>query len=324
MKYIRDRTLVNRTMLFAAFTLLALILAGSSLSIVAQGSGEWAITKAQQAVRERITNREGGRDTTVLFNNDAQTDSKLNRDVRVRGTGTFSRNNNSRNNNSRNNDGQSRNFSYEVVTSNRNRNMSGIRYDWKGDWYGSRHGNYSGGGNNGGGGRGNGGDNNGGGGRSNGGGNNSGYGGGNRPDGRVSYSGPIMNRHSDKSLDVTGQSMQEGANIQQWGYADQANQNWDVVDLGHNEAAIISRHSGMALTVQGGRDNNGANIIQRNWNGSPQQRWRLEQVGGDYYRIVSVDNGKCLDVTEQGKQNGANIQLWDYANQANQQWRLKR
>jgi len=149
-------------------------------------------------------------------------------------------------------------------------------------------------------------------------------GGGNRPDGRVSYSGPIMNRHSDKSLDVTGQSTQDGANIQQWGYADQANQNWDVVDLGNGEAAIISRHSGLALTVQGGRDNNGANIIQRSWNGTRQQRWRLEQVGGDYYRIVSVDNGKCLDVTAQGKENGANIQLWDYANQANQQWRLKR
>ncbi len=146
----------------------------------------------------------------------------------------------------------------------------------------------------------------------------------NRPNGRVSYSGPIMNRHSDKALDVTEQGLQDGANIQQWSYADQPNQNWEVIDLGNNEIAIISRHSGKALTVQGGRDNNGANIIQRGWNDTPQQRWRMEQVGGDYYKIVSVDNGKCLDVTEQGKQNGANVQLWDYANQANQQWKFKR
>lgn len=154
--------------------------------------------------------------------------------------------------------------------------------------------------------------------------NNEGYGNANRPNGSVSYSGPIMNRRSDKALDVTEQGMQDGANIQQWSYADQPNQNWDVIDLGNNEVAIISRHSGRAITVQGGRDNNGANIIQRGWNNTPQQRWRLEQTGGDYYRIVSVDNGKCLDVTEQGKENGANIQLWDYANQANQQWRFKR
>ncbi len=153
---------------------------------------------------------------------------------------------------------------------------------------------------------------------------NDGYGNADRPSGRVSYSGPIMNRRSDKALDVTEQGRQDGANIQQWSYADQPNQNWDVIDLGNNEVAIISRHSGRAITVQGGRDNNGANIIQRGWNNTPQQRWRLEQTGGDYYRIVSVDNGKCLDVTEQGKENGANIQLWDYANQANQQWRFKR
>jgi Ricin-type beta-trefoil lectin domain len=144
-----------------------------------------------------------------------------------------------------------------------------------------------------------------------------------RPDGRVIYSGPIINRRSDKALDVAGQSTQDGANIQQWGYADQAKQNWDVVDLGNSKVAIISRYSGKAITVQGGRDNNGANIIQRNWNGAPQQRWRLEQVDGDYYRIVSVDNSKCLDVTEESKQNGASIQLWAYANQANQQWRLR-
>ncbi|MDQ3013495.1 MAG: RICIN domain-containing protein [Acidobacteriota bacterium] len=154
--------------------------------------------------------------------------------------------------------------------------------------------------------------------------NNAGYGNASRPTGRVIYSGPIMNRHSDKALDVTEQAMQDGANIQQWSYADQPNQNWDVIDLGNNEVAIVSRHSGRALTVQGGRDNNGANIIQRGWNGNPQQRWRLEQTGGDYYKIVSVDNGKCLDVTQQGKENGANVQLWDYANQGNQQWRLKR
>lgn len=43
----------------------------------------------------------------------------------------------------------------------------------------------------------------------------------NRPNGRVSYSGPIMNRHSDKALDVTEQGLQDGANIQQWSYADQ-------------------------------------------------------------------------------------------------------
>jgi hypothetical protein len=386
MKNIGVSALAPRNSFFAAFALLALILAGGASgglrSVLAQGSGDRAIDQAQQAVRGQITSREGGRNPTVVFNSDAQTELISNTGVRVRGTGAFSHNNDSRYANSRNNDGQSRNFSYEAIVNNRNRNrnsngnVSGIRYDWRGGWSGN------GGGDGGyraqsiycasddgrrhtcpvntggvvrlvtqksgspcvqgrtwgfnpnsiwvdrgcradfevGRGRGDGAygrDND----RRD---NNSGYGNVNRPNGRVSYSGPIMNRNSDKALDVTGQGMQDGANIQQWSYADQANQNWDVIDLGNNEVAIISRHSGRALTVQGGRDNNGAIITQQGWNDNPQQRWRLEQTGGDYYRIVSVDNGKCLDVTQQGKEDGAGIQLWDYANQANQQWRLKR
>lgn len=313
------KNIVIRKTFLAGLALLAVILVGGSLSTaLAQGSEDRAIGQAQRAVRQRIVSKEGGRYVTVVFNTDAQTDLRSRNVVRVRGTGTFSRTNdsrwNSRDNDPRNNDsryddsryngGRSRDFSYEAVVNNRSRygRVSGVRYDLRSERFDG-----NGGWNNG---RGNGGF--------------GGFGSGNRPDGRVSYSGPIMNRHSNKGLDVTERSNQEGANIQQWSYADQPNQNWEVIDLGNGESAVISRQSGKALTVQGGRDNNGANIIQQSWRGNPQQRWRFEQLGSDYYRIVSVDNGKCLDVTEQGRQDGANIQLWDYANQANQQWRLRR
>lgn len=310
-----------RNALRTGLALIAVILAGNPSTVLAQGSDNRAIGQAQRAVRQRIVNQEGGRNVTVVFNTDAQTDFRSRNEVRVRGTGSFSRNNDSRYSNSRDNDpryndsrnngGRSRDFSYEAIV-NRNGygSVSGIRYDLRnarfgGDRDNNRRDNNER-------------DNTD---RAN---NRGGFGFGNRPDGRVTYSGPIMNRHSNKALDVTERSNQDGANIQQWSYADQPNQNWDVIDLGNGEAAIISRQSGRALTVEGGRDNNGANIIQQSWRGSTQQRWRLEQIGSDYYRIVSVDNGKCLDVTREGKEDGANIQLWDYSNQANQQWRLRR
>jgi ricin-type beta-trefoil lectin protein len=316
------RNNVIRNVVLSAFALLAVIVAGGSLTaVMAQDFGNRAIDQAQRAVRQRIISQEGGRNVTVLFNTDAQTDSRSRTEVRVRGTGSFSRN--SQFNNSRDNNGRSRDFSYEAIVNNRSRygSVSGVRYDLRRGWFGDGRDN-------------NGRDNNP---RDNFPRDNNprdndprdnndrgGFGAGNRPEGRVSYSGPIMNRHSNKALDVTERSNQDGADIQQWSYADQPNQNWDIIDLGNGEAAIISRQSGRALTVQGGRDNNGANIIQRTWNGTPQQRWRLEDTGGNYYRIVSVDNGKVLDVTQAGKQDGANIQLWDYANQSNQQWRLRR
>jgi hypothetical protein len=314
---------------------MAFFIVGSLSTVLAQNTNNRVVDQAQRAVRQRIVSQEGGRNVMVLFNSDAQTDSRSRNEVRVRGTGSFSRNADLRygnprddqwSNDSRNNAGRSRTFSYEAIVNNRSRygSVSGVRYDLSGGWsrdgrdndgrdnndrdHNDRDNNY----------RDNDRDND----RDNNRDNNRGVGG--RPDGRVSYSGPIMNRHSDKALDVTERSNQDGADIQQWSYADQPNQNWDVIDLGNGEVAIISRQSGRALTVQGGRDNNGANVIQQGWRGAPQQRWRLEQTGNDYYRIVSVDNGKCLDVTREGKQDGANIQLWDYANQANQQWRLRR
>jgi hypothetical protein len=135
MENIRGRTLMNRGMLFAVFTLLAVVIASGSLGL-AQGSGDRAIDQAQRAVREQITSLEGGRNPTVAFNGDAQTEFIWNTGVRVRGTGAFSRNNDPRYNN-----GQSRNFSYEAIVNNRNDNsngnVSGIRYDWSGGWSGN-------------------------------------------------------------------------------------------------------------------------------------------------------------------------------------------
>src|SRR6185295_20383427 len=230
---------------------------------------------------QRIVSQEGGRNVTVSFNTDAETDVRSRSSVRVRGTGTFSRpnesrygssrNDDSRNNDSRYNGGRPREFSYEaIVNPYRYGSVSGVRYELRNNRFGS-DGSNNGRGNNDG--RGN-----------DGRGNDGGFGGGNRPDGRATYSGPIMNRHSNKALDVTERSNRDGADIQQWSYADQPNQNWEIIDLGNGESAIISRQSGRAITVQGGRDNNGANIIQQAWRGAPQQRWRLEQIGGDYYR----------------------------------------
>jgi hypothetical protein len=152
----------------------------------------------------------------------------------------------------------------------------------------------------------------------------SGGGSGYRPSGNTIYSGGIINRGSGKGLDVVNQSRQGGANIQQWEYANQSNQNWDVIDLGNDEVAIINQNSGLALTVQGGRGDNGANIVQRRWNNNSQQRWRLRSVGDRYYAIINVTNGKCIDVAGESRENGAKIQQWDFANQDNQKWRLEK
>ena len=279
-----------RNLFPAAFALIAVVLAGGLSNASAQSSDSRVIEQAQRAVRQRILNQEGGRNATVFFNNDAQTDFRSRNAVRVRGTGTLSHSNDS----SRYNGARSRELSYEAtVNPYRSGSVSDVSYELRGR-------------------------------RDNDDGRDNEFGASSRPNGRPTYSGPILNRHSNKALDVTERSNRDGAEIQQWSYADQPNQNWEIIDVGHGESAIVSRQSGRVITVQGGRDYNGANIIQLGWRGTPQQRWRLERSSGDYYRIVSVDNGKCLDVTQAGKEDGADIQLWDCTNRSNQQWKLHR
>lgn len=83
--------------ILSVLSLLALILAEGALnSVTAQNSGNLAIDQAQRAVRQRIITQEGGRDLTVVFNTDAETDFRSQTQVRVRGTGSFSRNADSR------------------------------------------------------------------------------------------------------------------------------------------------------------------------------------------------------------------------------------
>jgi hypothetical protein len=122
MKRIGKRIPIRRGMLFAAW--LAILITSGSLGF-AQGSEGWAIDQVQRAVRERITHREGDRDLSVRFASDAQTETRSNANLRVRGTGRAARSH----------DGKSRPFSYEAGVDARTSNVSDIHYDWRGGWY---------------------------------------------------------------------------------------------------------------------------------------------------------------------------------------------
>ena len=334
----------------ALFEMLVLITTIISLGTVTTVFAQFRnYDQAKQKIRDRMIREQGGSSPDVRFNDDQRFQSISNNETEVTGSGTYYRN--------RNDSG--RDFNYTAVFYIRNGDLRSLNYNWTGGGGGGGGGSgqtvycasddgrrrtcpantqggvrlqrqvsgspciqgqtwgynrneiwvdrgcradfevgYGGGG--------------------------GGGWGGNRPNGRVMYSGGIINRNSNKGLDVSGGSRFDGANIQQWEYAGQANQNWDVIDIGNGVVAIINQNSGLALSVQGDRYRNGANIVQRQWKNNRQQRWRLQSVGDDYYAIINDDNGKCLDVSAQSRDNGANIQQWDYANQNNQKWRIRR
>lgn len=128
--------------------------------------------------------------------------------------------------------------------------------------------------------------------------------------------------HSGKVLDVAGWGNQNGANVQQWDYGSQANQQWVLEAAGNGAYFFKSVHSNRYLDVAGGNPNNGTNLQQWGFNGSTAQQFRVIELGQGVYRIENVATGKAVDVSGVSKSNGANIHQWRYVGGNNQKWRI--
>jgi hypothetical protein len=111
--------------LFGLFALLALACASAPAAgaqIIRRD--ERAVTRVQEAVRQRILAERGGRDEHVVFNNDAQRSGTDSNQVGVRGTGTYYRD-------GRGNRERREEFSYSGVYNTRSNNV--LRTDYRFD-----------------------------------------------------------------------------------------------------------------------------------------------------------------------------------------------
>jgi len=291
---------IARYALLAGVSLFIIIASVGANATHAQNRRGYAIEQAQRAVRDRILNENGGRDANLDFDRNVEDFNVSNNEIGVKGSGILYRNNRR----------DQRRFVYEARVNTRNGNVDQINYrfrnggvdggrdDYDRDRYRDRD-------------------------RDRDRDRNDDY--GDRPNGDVRFSGPIINQNSGKALDVAGRSRSDGANVQQYDYANQDNQKWDVVALRRGEFAIVNRASGKVLDVDDSRINDrGANVQQYRWGGRDNQRWRLEPAGDGIFRIVNVASNKCLDVNEQSRDNSANVHQWDCGGQPSQRWRLDR
>lgn len=132
----------------------------------------------------------------------------------------------------------------------------------------------------------------------------------------------IINRNSDKALDVNGGSTANGASVIQWTWNGGNNQQWQIVDNGGGYYRIINRNSSKALDVNGGSTSNGATVIQWTWNGGNNQQWQIVDNGGGYYRIINRNSSQALDVNGGSTANGASVIQWPWNGGNNQQWQI--
>ncbi|MEJ2064443.1 MAG: RICIN domain-containing protein [Reinekea sp.] len=98
--------------------------------------------------------------------------------------------------------------------------------------------------------------------------------------------------HSDKSLDVSGWSKNDGAAIHQWSYTGYLNQQWKIHDAG-NSFKIASAFSKLYLTVNG--KDNGSGVYQSADKSSSSQRWYFNPVSGNCGSESGDNNDKNDD-----------------------------
>jgi endo-1,4-beta-xylanase len=129
----------------------------------------------------------------------------------------------------------------------------------------------------------------------------------------------IQNVNSGKALDVTGQSTDDGANVQQYSYWGGENQQWNVTDTG-NGYSIENVNSGKALDVSGQSTDDGANVQQYTDYGNDNQRFHIHDQGGGEYHVQPVHSDKAVEIANASTSDGANVQQWSWNGNGNQRW----
>lgn len=132
----------------------------------------------------------------------------------------------------------------------------------------------------------------------------------------------IINKNSNKSLDVNGGSTANGGTIIQWDYWGGNNQQWSFGILGNGYFDINNRNSNKVLDVSGESTAAGASVIQWDYAGGANQQWQIIDIGFGYYKIINKNSGLSLDVNGQSTSNGGNIIQWYWNSGANQQWQV--
>jgi hypothetical protein len=130
----------------------------------------------------------------------------------------------------------------------------------------------------------------------------------------------IVNRGSNKALDVSGSSTADGAAVQQWSYGGNDNQKWSLSPSSPGYVTVTAKHSGKLLSIVNSTAD-GAAAEQRGASSPPLQRqeFSLQATGDGFFRLRPRHSNKCLDVSGGSNADGAKIQQWTcVANNAQQ------
>ena len=130
---------------------------------------------------------------------------------------------------------------------------------------------------------------------------------------------------SNKALDVSGASEENGANVQQYTLNRTAAQQWIARFTNDGFVTFINVASGKALDVAGAIAANGTNVWQYVSNGTRAQEWNVTKNSNGTYTIATALTGPktlVLDIANGSSADFANVQLYQSNGTKAQQWTL--
>jgi endoglucanase Acf2 len=132
----------------------------------------------------------------------------------------------------------------------------------------------------------------------------------------------LVNRNSNKCLDVNAGSTADGAKVQQWTCTGSTPQQWRLVATGNGAYQLVSRASGKCAEIAGASTADGALTQQWGCGAGTHQQWTLETVAEGWVRLINKNSGKVLSITYGSVDDGAQGHQWPWLTNADQQWRL--
>lgn len=133
----------------------------------------------------------------------------------------------------------------------------------------------------------------------------------------------IVNKRSDKCLDVQAWDKNNGARIQQFAYHGGDNQIWALRPGTDQYFYIISKHGRKYLDVEDASVHEGARIQQWEYVGGSNQQWKFDKLEDGSYRIVARHSGKCMNVQSGSYEDSAPVVQYTWHGGENQRWWLR-
>lgn len=134
---------------------------------------------------------------------------------------------------------------------------------------------------------------------------------------------PLVNRSSEKCLDVAGQSTQNGAEVHQWSCLTPGNnQHWQLRPSDPGWYTIVAKHSGLCADVKGWSTEVGAELVQWACHGGANQQWALVPADNGYFKLRNRNSGKYLDLVGCSAEDSASISQYPSYNNHCQQFRV--